>query len=73
MKWLGTGYVPGWAGHSSSNTFPEVLQGSSCILHPPDLNIFLAVGHKNSLLHSNLMRCLKCGFNHSIKVTVTAF
>lgn len=23
-------------------------------------------------LHSNLMKCLKHGFNHSIKVTVTA-
>lgn len=46
---------------------------SSCILHPPGLHIFLAAGFKNSLLHCNLMRCLKCGFNHSIKVTVIAF
>lgn len=56
-----------------SDTFPEALQGFSCTVHPPGLDTFLAAGYKNSLLHSNLMRCLKCGFNRSIKVTVTAF
>lgn len=65
------GHLPGGAG--SCQTFPEVLQGSSGILHPPGLNVFPAVGYKNSLLHSNLMRCLKRGFKNGIKVTVTAF
>lgn len=67
----GQGHLPGGAG--SCQIFPEGLQESSGILQPPGPNAFPAVGYKNSLLHSDLMRCLKCGFNHGIKVTVTAF
>lgn len=51
---------------------PRDSPGTFLVLHPPGLNQFLAVGYKISLFHSNLMRCLKRGFNHGIKVMVTA-